>query len=111
MRAYKITTEGGKLKGRLILNDEQEKLPIADDTNYRETVLECHKVLDQFGIAPVEEGPCSLKDPECQSHLGHRVRELVDRCADAETKLKKVAEAIADPERILEILEFRVKRH
>ena len=46
-----------------------------NDRGYKESVLECHAVLDQLDIPSAKGVTCSEKD--CESQLGHRDRKSV----------------------------------
>ena len=113
LKAYKITTDSGKMVGRIIMDDGQPNPARADDSNYKETVKECHTVLDNIGIPPVI-ADTKCPDPTCKSLLGHRLRDLVTRCNQAEDVIAQLKAIAGQPdfhERALEILGFEDKKH
>ncbi len=42
----------------------------------RSIIIRCHEILDRGGASDAAGAPCD--DPKCNSHLVHRVHELVD---------------------------------
>ena len=70
---------------------ELKKVPRVQDEGWRESVLECHKVLDEINIPSAKGVTCN--EEGCESQLGHRVRTLRDMYLE----LKKRVESNGTP--------------
>ena len=49
----------------------------------KDIILRCHKILDRADVLGAERAPCD--DPDCTSHLTHRLHELVGRLSSEKT--------------------------
>lgn len=58
-------------------DERMEKLKFLTLNQAKDIIASCHEILDRAGILGAERVECN--DPACQSHLTHRIHELVDR--------------------------------
>ena len=57
--------------------DRLAKLKFLTLDQAKDIILRCHKILDRAEILGAERAPCD--DPDCTSHLTHRLHDLVSR--------------------------------
>jgi len=58
-------------------SDRIQKLRFLTLEQAKEIILRCHAILDRVGIPEAAGDACS--DPECSSHLTHRLHALMER--------------------------------
>lgn len=77
---FRISSDNDLQLHRVVEDDnspattEEEVEADGNLVGYKKTVMECHKILDGLNIASAKGITCT--DPECQSQLGHRLRDL-----------------------------------
>lgn len=62
--------------------DRMEKLRFFTLDQAKDVIVRCHKILDRAGVLGAERAACD--DPDCVSHLTHRLHDLVGRVSSGE---------------------------
>lgn len=64
------------------------KLSTLDLNNAKAIIVACHEIMDKAGV-PEDASRFACDDPECISHLTHRLHEYVNGCGPVGTPFPK----------------------